>query len=88
MLELTEEQRRELECGKAVEVSDLHTAESYVILRKETYKKVRSLLGNDTEWTEDDMRLLLARSFQENGWDEAGMDAYDRYDEELNKRCQ
>lgn len=87
MIELTEEQRRELENGKAIEVADPHTTESYVILRKETYQKVRSLLGDGADWTEDDMRSLLARSFKDNGWDEAGMDAYDRYEEELSKRC-
>jgi hypothetical protein len=87
MIELTEEQRRELECGRAVEVADSHTAESYVILRKENYEKIRGLLGEGGEWMEDDIRSLLARSLKDNGWDEAGMDAYDRYDEERSKRC-
>jgi hypothetical protein len=87
MIELTEEQCRELGCSKTIEVVNPHTAEAYVILRKEDYEKIRSLLGEGAEWAEDDMRSLLARSFKDNGWDEAGMDAYDRYDEELRKRC-
>lgn len=29
----------------------------------------------------------LARSAKDNGWDEPATDAYDRYDEELGKRC-
>lgn len=37
---------------------------------------------DDSEWTEAELRNLLARSAKENGWDEAGMDAYDRYDSE------
>ena len=41
------------------------------------------LLYDDSEWTEDELRLLLARSAKDNGWDEADMDAYDRYDEEV-----
>jgi hypothetical protein len=40
---------------------------------------------DDSEWTEDELRLQLARSAKENGWAEPGMDAYDCYDEELRK---
>ena len=45
------------------------------------------MLFDDSEWTEDELRLQLARSVNENGWDEAGMDLYDRYDEELRQRA-
>jgi hypothetical protein len=44
-------------------------------------------LYDDSEWSDDELRLQLARSAKDNGWDEAGMDAYDRYDEEWRKRC-
>ena len=82
MIELTQEQRQELDNGKAVDVTDPETAQPYVILRKELYERVRSLLCDDSEWTDEDMRALLAKSSEANGWDEPGMDAYDRYDEE------
>ena len=87
MIELTEEQRQQLEGGKAVDVSDTNTAQSYVLLRKDLYERVRRLLYDDSDWTEDELRLLLAQSAKDNGWDEPGMDAYDRYDEELKKQC-
>jgi hypothetical protein len=87
MIELTEEQRRQLESGKAIDVTDSQTAQPYVVLRKDVYERVRHLLADDSEWTEDELRLQLARSAKDNGWDEAGMDAYDRYDEERRKRC-
>jgi hypothetical protein len=87
MIVLTEEQRGQLESGKAVDVTDSITAEVYVVLRKDVYERVRNLLYDDSEWTDDEMRLQLARSAKENGWEEAGMEAYDRYDEELRKRC-
>jgi hypothetical protein len=87
MIELTESQRQELESGKAVDVTDPLTAQPYVILRKDVYDRVRRLLYDDSGWTEDDLPAQLARSAKENGWDEPGMDAYDRYDEELRKRC-
>ena len=87
MIELTEQQRRQLEGGKAVDVSDAQSTCSYVLLRKDVYDRVRRLLYDDSDWTEDELRLLLAQSAKDNGWDEPGMDAYDRYDEELKKRC-
>jgi hypothetical protein len=80
MIEFTEDQRRQLENGKAVDVTDPETAQAYVVLRKDVYDRVRQLLYNDSEWADDELRLRLARSATENGWDEAGMDAYDRYD--------
>ena len=50
-----------------------------MILRKDIYERVRHLLYDDSEWTEDELRLHLARSAKENGWEEPGMDDYDRY---------
>jgi hypothetical protein len=87
MIELTEEQRQQLESGQAVDVSDPKTTQNFVILRKDVYERVRHLLFDDSDWTNDELRLMLARSAKENGWDEPGMDAYDRYDEERKKRC-
>jgi hypothetical protein len=87
MIELTEEQRQQLENGKAVDVTDSKTARTYVVLRKDVYERVRHLLYDDSEWTTEELRLQLARSAKDNGWEEPGMDAYDHYDEELRKRC-
>jgi hypothetical protein len=87
MIELTEQQRQQLESGRAVDVTDTATAGQYVLLRKDVYDRVRQLLYDDSPETDDELRLLLARSAEANGWDEPGMEAYDRYDEELRKRC-
>jgi hypothetical protein len=86
MIELTAEQRHQLESGRAVDVIDAQTAQCYVVLKKEIYDRVRRLIYDDSDWSDAEMRLQLARSAQENGWDEPGMDAYDRYDEERPKR--
>jgi len=88
IIELTPEQRQRLERGQAVDVTDARTAEELVVLRKDVYDRVRRLLYDDSEWTHDELRLLLARAAAENGWDEPGMDAYDNYDAERQKRCQ
>ena len=37
MIDLTEEQREQLESGKAVDVSDSQSSQQYVILRKDIY---------------------------------------------------
>lgn len=87
MIELTEEQRQQLASGQAVGVTDPQTSQPYVVLRRDVYERIRHLLYDDSEWSDDELRLQLARSAHDNGWDEAGMDAYDRYDEELRKRC-
>lgn len=49
-----------------------------VLVRSEIFDRIRGILGDD--WTHEEMRMALARSSKENGWDEPGMDAYDHYD--------
>jgi hypothetical protein len=85
MIELTPEQRQQLDAGRAVDVTDPETAQPYVVLRKDVFDRVQRLLYDDSEVTQDELRLMLARSAEANGWNEPGMDAYDRYDEE--RRC-
>jgi hypothetical protein len=87
MIELTDEQRQRLADGQAVQVTDPETAQLYVVLRQVVYERLQRLLYDDAEWTEDELRLQLARSAKENGWDEPEMETYDRYDQQLRKRC-
>ncbi len=47
MIELTQEQRQQLGPGP-VEVRDPITHETYVLVRKATYERMRELLENDT----------------------------------------
>jgi hypothetical protein len=47
----------------------------YVIVRSEVFDQMKELLEAD----HDDLRLMLARSMDANGWNEPGMDAYDSY---------
>ena len=86
MIEITDEQCRQLASGEPVNVSDPQSAQLYVVLPKDTYDRVSRLLY-DSAWTDEELAQLLARSATDNGWDEPGMDDYDRYDEELRKKC-
>ena len=49
-----------------------------VLVRSDVFDRVCNVLGDD--WTHDEMRMALGRSSQQNGWDEPGMEAYDRYE--------
>lgn len=82
MIELTPEQRQQLDEGHAVAVTDPETSQQYVLLPRDVYDRLRRCLYDDSDTTPDELRGMLARSAEANGWDEPGMDAYDRYDEE------
>jgi hypothetical protein len=85
MIDLTAEERSRLEGGKVVDVIDAETSQHYIVMKKELYENVCRLLCDDADWSHDELRLQLARSSNENGWEEPAMDAYDRYDEERHK---
>lgn len=79
MIELTEEQRQELRLAEPVAI-DPSSKETYVLVRKSVYERIKGLLYDDSDWTDDELRRLLAGSAQANGWSEPAMDDYDRYD--------
>ena len=63
MIELTEQQRGELDKQQPVEVRDPKTKELYVLLRKDVYERV----------------LQIVREVNERAdWDDPAFDIYDR----------
>lgn len=74
MIELTQEQRRELEAGEAV----ISTNSTYVLVRKDVYDHIKSLL-DDAEWTRDAYQAAM-EVFARDGWDDPRMDVYDELD--------
>jgi hypothetical protein len=48
MIEFTEEQRQELEGPRPVEARDPVTNAIYVLVRKETYERLRALVDGET----------------------------------------
>jgi hypothetical protein len=88
MIELTETQRQAIAASpQPAHLVDPQTMRNYVLIPADVYERLKSMLYDDSEWTADDMRQLLAQSAEGNGWNEPGMDAYDRYDEERQKQC-
>ena len=76
---LTKEQRTAIETTGNVRISV--DGIECVLVRSDVFDRVQTVLGED--WTHDEMRIALARSFTENGWDEPGMEVYDDYDKHV-----
>ena len=61
MIELTEEQRRELSVPEPVAI-DPSTNKTYVLVRKNGYDRMKGPFRDSGDWTDDELRRLLARS--------------------------
>jgi hypothetical protein len=76
MIELTPEQRQELEEAGPVAVQ---TNTGYVLVRKDVYeRRIKGLLG-DEDWTQDAYQAAMDL-FARDGWDDPRMDVYDALD--------
>jgi hypothetical protein len=77
MIELTDEQRRELDQAGPVRARDPITNETYVLVPAGVYERLRTILGDD--WSEDAYRAAMS-VFAREGWDDPRMDVYDELD--------
>lgn len=79
---LTEQQRQEIlaYAGRPVPVVDQQTERIYYIISAEQFDRMRALLVEE-DFSPRELYPLIARSAGEAGWNDAAMDAYDRYDE-------
>ena len=87
MVELTQEQRHALAGTDSPVFVDPDTQQSYVLVRKEVFDRMKGLLYDDSEWTSDEQLRLLAESGRRAGWDAPDMDVYDHYDENRKNPC-
>jgi hypothetical protein len=83
-MHLSEQQTSALRNGEAVRVweRDLEC----VVMRGDLYDRIKQLLYDDSEWTDHELRQMLAKSAEMNGWNEPEMNAYDNYDEAIAKQ--
>ncbi|MFO0965312.1 MAG: hypothetical protein U0793_06960 [Gemmataceae bacterium] len=72
---LTPAQIQAAAAGQSVRFSE--NGVEFVVVRSEIFDKVKDLLTADHQ----ELRLMLARSSEANGWDEPGMERYDLYPE-------
>ncbi len=84
-LNLTEQQKLAIQNGNAVrfQADDL----DLVIVRADIYDRVKRMLYDGGDWNDNELRKLLAKSSDANGWNGPEMDAYDNYGEEIAKQC-
>jgi hypothetical protein len=76
MIELTEEQRRELDQAEPVAV-DPQTKKEYVLVSREVYEKLRAILADPDP---RDTYAAMDRAFAPL-WDEPKMADYDNYED-------
>jgi len=84
-MHLSEQQKTALHNGEAVRTRDKDL--ECVVMRADVYDRVKQLLYDDSSWTDEELRRMLAKSAEANGWNEPEMDAYDNYDDEMAKQC-
>jgi hypothetical protein len=64
MIELTEEQQRELGKAEPARLRDPRTDETYVLVRADLYERMRAIIDGATKRA---------------GWDDPALDAYEKY---------
>ena len=60
MIELTEEQRGELDQPEPARVRDPKTKDTYVLVPADVYERLKEILYDDSPWTDEEMDLLAA----------------------------
>lgn len=76
MIELTQEQRKELEAD-VPRVVDPQTQRTYVLLSEESYERIQALLA-PSRLPLAEQRALLMAAGRRAGWDDPEMDVYDQ----------
>ncbi|PWT70245.1 MAG: hypothetical protein C5B46_09810 [Proteobacteria bacterium] len=64
MIQLTEEQKRELGNSESIRLCDPRTEETYVLVRADLF---------------DRMRAVIDKATKRAGWDDPTLDAYEQY---------
>lgn len=64
MIDLTEDQQRELDLAQPARVRDPRTEETYVLVRADVYERMRAVIDGYT---------------RRAGWDDPELDYYERY---------
>jgi hypothetical protein len=75
MIELTDEQRRDLDNSGPVRVRDPKTNETYVLVPTHLYEQVKSLFESDG-LSDAERRAIVRGVWERTGWDDPAMDDY------------
>jgi hypothetical protein len=80
MIELTQEQRRNLDAPGPVQVRDPQTNETYVLVRTEVYERLKALLQEGDDHFAADVYSQAMEVFAQEGWSDPAMDIYNDLD--------
>lgn len=84
MIELTEEQRQELDAADVPRVLDPRTRKTYILVSEDMYERLQALLV-PARIPILEQRALLRSAGLRAGWDDPAMDVYDREEDAQEK---
>jgi hypothetical protein len=74
-IELQPEFQKALDSSEIVRAIDPRSNRKYVLLREESFERLKKLAYDDSPWTEEELERLGWEAGETIGWDE--MDEYD-----------
>jgi hypothetical protein len=77
-MNLTKEQFDQAKRGQAVEIAE--NGDEFVLIRKDIYERVKTILYDDSELSDDEATQLAWEAGKAIGWDTPEMAEYDEYD--------
>lgn len=91
MIELTEQQRQALTNKKdePLQLIDPRTKQTYVLLPREVFERVKNILEEDEEAAGIDVGALIADAMREDDENDPLLESYQRYQEpnDSTRRC-
>jgi hypothetical protein len=76
---LTNEQREALRQGEALRVTDPETQLECIVVRADVYDRVRGLVVDDGQLTEEERLALIRAAGARADWDDPELDVYEEY---------
>jgi hypothetical protein len=77
-MNLTKEQFEQAKTGQAVEIAE--NGDEFVLIRKDIYERVKAILYDDGDISDDEAARLAWEAGKSIGWDTPEMAEYDEYD--------
>ena len=65
MQTLTENQQQEIRQTGELRLGDPQTRQEYVVVKAELYDRMKNAVYDDSEWSDDELEWLAARTFNE-----------------------
>jgi len=77
-MNITQVQLNQAKSGQVVEITE--NGDEFVLIRRDVYERVKKVLYDDSEPSENELRAIFARGIESSDWNDPAMDVYDEYD--------